>query len=142
MSLDQEKLECVHESGGRTLARCPACAASGHDRRGVHLILYPDGRFGCAAYPGDSEHRRIIWRLAGGANEWKIHDRLVRASGARGSSPISRTDRTSSVDSCSSARARGVTHTATYPSESSAQAHPTPSSTSASSSSPQRSCAL
>lgn len=47
-------------------ARCPACAEHGGDAHGErHLLIEPDGRFGCCANPGDSGHRRRIWRLAG-----------------------------------------------------------------------------
>ena len=30
-----------------------------------YLIIYPDGRYGCIANQGDSEHRKRIWQLAG-----------------------------------------------------------------------------
>lgn len=78
MSLDLEKLENVREREAKTIARCPACAVTGHDKRGEHLILYPDGRFGCVANSGDAEHRRVIWKLAGGATDSKIPVRPVR----------------------------------------------------------------
>ena len=70
MSLDLTKLESVHRfRSGAIQARCPACAADGRDRKGEHLRIYPDGRFGCAAHPSDSEHRRSIFRLAGGKRD-------------------------------------------------------------------------
>jgi hypothetical protein len=47
------------------LARCPACAEGGQDRRAAHLVIFPSGKFACAAHPGDGEHRRRIFALAG-----------------------------------------------------------------------------
>jgi hypothetical protein len=94
MALDLTKLESVRRVGDKTIARCPACAASGHDERGEHLVLYPDGRFGCAAQQGDAAHRRLIWKLAGGGIDAKASVRIVRGTGWRGSKPISRTLRT------------------------------------------------
>jgi hypothetical protein len=64
-TLDLGRLEKVRQMGGKILARCPACADEGHDRRGDHLVILPDGKFGCAAMPGDAEHRRRIFALAG-----------------------------------------------------------------------------
>jgi hypothetical protein len=84
VALDHSRLEHVHDSGSKKLARCPACAALGHDNRGLHLILYPDGRFGCAAYPADPEHRRLIWKLAGSATDSKTAVRPVREKIWRG----------------------------------------------------------
>ncbi len=78
MSLILEKLEGVRDRGAKIIARCPACAASGQDRRGEHLILYPDGRYGCVAFPGDSDHRRLIWRLAGNGTASDAPVRTVR----------------------------------------------------------------
>jgi hypothetical protein len=66
MSLELAKLEKVRElAGGIVQARCPACAEGGNDRAGVHLRIYPDGRFGCCVYPKDGEHRKRIFALAG-----------------------------------------------------------------------------
>lgn len=63
--LDLGRLEKLRESAGKLIARCPACAEHGGDRAGNHLVILPDGRFGCAAHSGDSEHRRRIFSLAG-----------------------------------------------------------------------------
>lgn len=69
MPLDISKLEHVKEKGGKTTAACPACRKEGHDRKGDHLVLYPDGRFGCVVYEGQSAesraHRKLIWEMAG-----------------------------------------------------------------------------
>jgi hypothetical protein len=66
MSLDPRKLEKLRElANGVMQARCPACAEGGRDRAGEHLRIYPDGRFGCAVYPKDREHRKRIFALAG-----------------------------------------------------------------------------
>ena len=66
MSLDAAKLEKARElAGGIVQARCPACAENGGDRRGEHLRVYPDGRFGCCVHPKDGQHRKRIFALAG-----------------------------------------------------------------------------
>lgn len=66
MPLDLARLEHVqHGAGGKVTARCPACAKNGKDRGGQHLVVFDDGRFGCAANPGDSDHRKQIYRLCG-----------------------------------------------------------------------------
>lgn len=64
--LDLARLEQVATlPNGDTKARCPACAEMGEDATGDHLLIKADGRFGCAKYQDDHEHRRAIWRLAG-----------------------------------------------------------------------------
>ena len=69
MSLDPSKLEnVVARPDGAMVARCPACAEERMDTKGEHLIVFKDGRFGCAVYPGDHEHRKLIWALAGGGD--------------------------------------------------------------------------
>lgn len=50
---------------GNTRARCPACAETGNDFKGEHLIIFPNGKYGCAVYPKDAEHRKSIFRLVG-----------------------------------------------------------------------------
>ena len=67
MSLISSKLTNVvpHPDGGGCIARCPACAAQGSDKTGNHLRVFADGRYGCCAFPGDAEHRKEIYRLAG-----------------------------------------------------------------------------
>lgn len=65
MALMLNKLERVRKRGQRVHARCPACAEAGGDTHGQHLAIDEQGRFGCAAHPGDNSHRRRIWELAG-----------------------------------------------------------------------------
>ena len=66
MSLDVAKLEKVRElAGGIIQAQCPACAEGGGDRKGEHLRIYPDGRYGCCVHPKDAEHRKRFFALAG-----------------------------------------------------------------------------
>ncbi len=67
MSLDLTKLQNLRQHGGITHARCPACAAEGHDRRGEHLFIAPGGRFGCVVNPGMAgrSHRKKIFELVG-----------------------------------------------------------------------------
>lgn len=70
MSLDIKRLEnVVRLPDGRIRARCPACAAAGGDNKGEHLMVFEDGRFGCAANMGDHVHRAKIFRLAGARAE-------------------------------------------------------------------------
>jgi hypothetical protein len=69
MALDVSLLTKVRTRGGRMIARCPACAESGGDRKGNHLFILEDGRFGCVNYAGDREHRRRIWELVGQEGE-------------------------------------------------------------------------
>jgi putative DNA primase/helicase len=66
-SLDFSRLENVKEHGGKTTARCPVCAGAGGDKEGNHLVVMPDGKFGCIAFPGDagSEHRKQIFAMSG-----------------------------------------------------------------------------
>src|SRR6266404_3571737 len=66
MSLDRSKLQKVRELGnGAWQAQCPACAESGQDRTGEHLRISPEGKFGCCVFPGEREHRKRIFSLAG-----------------------------------------------------------------------------
>ena len=67
-SLDLSRLQSVqHLDGGPVRAACPACRAAGEDHTGDHLLIESSGKFGCAKYPGDAEHRKRIWALAGSA---------------------------------------------------------------------------
>jgi len=66
MSLDRSKLQKLRELGnGSCQAQCPACAEAGQDRTGEHLRISPEGKFGCCVFPGDREHRRRVFALAG-----------------------------------------------------------------------------
>lgn len=65
MALDFQLLENVRRCPGGHRAACPACRSSGGDRTGNHLFIKEDGRFGCAAFAGDEDHRRIIHALVG-----------------------------------------------------------------------------
>jgi DNA polymerase-1 len=65
MSLIMGKLEGVEFRGDKFIAVCPACREQGADKSGDHLVVYPDGRFGCVVHPRDELHRRRIWWLAG-----------------------------------------------------------------------------
>lgn len=70
MSLDIARLEKVRQVGGKTIARCPACAEDGNDEKGEHLVIMQDGRFGCVAHPGAAgkSHRQRIFAMAGEAH--------------------------------------------------------------------------
>jgi hypothetical protein len=66
MSLNLSKLiHVVRLEGGGIRAQCPACAEAGHDKRGEHLFVFPDGGYGCCVHQGNHEHRRRIYALAG-----------------------------------------------------------------------------
>lgn len=69
MSLDLSRLENVRERGRKIIARCPACAIDGQDEKGEHLVIMPDGRFGCVIWPGTGgkAHRQKIHAIAGDA---------------------------------------------------------------------------
>ena len=67
MGLDISRLEKVKRRGSNTIARCPACAEAGNDRKGEHLFINDKGQFGCVLYPGPDgqAHRQRIFELAG-----------------------------------------------------------------------------
>jgi len=67
MTIDISKLENVKSKGEKTIARCPACAESGQDKKGNHLVINSNGKFACVMFPGSSghEHRKRIFRLTG-----------------------------------------------------------------------------
>lgn len=76
MSLNISLLKnVVRREDGSIVAQCPACAAQCEDQTGRnHLIVFPNGRYGCAIYPLDHEgfgseerkkHLRKIHQLVG-----------------------------------------------------------------------------
>ena len=67
MGLDLSRLEKVKRRGLNTIARCPACAESGGDHKGEHLLINDTGQFGCVLFPGQSgqQHRQRIFELVG-----------------------------------------------------------------------------
>lgn len=67
MSLDTDRLENVKYRGDTLIARCPACADENQDRKGEHLFINAQGRFGCVINPGPSGkiHRKRIFELVG-----------------------------------------------------------------------------
>jgi hypothetical protein len=80
MSLDVKRLAKVRElASGVVQAQCPACAEGGGDRKGEHLRVYPDGRYGCCVHPNDREHRRRIHALAGDKTRRVIKVRVAAA---------------------------------------------------------------
>jgi hypothetical protein len=83
VSLDLTKLQKVRElGGGGVQAQCPACAEAGQDRKGEHLRISPEGKFGCCVFPGDREHRSRIFALAGEHGPKAIKVRLAAAKTA------------------------------------------------------------
>lgn len=80
MSLDISKLQCLADAAdGGKQARCPACAELGHDRKGEHLRIYADGRFGCCVHPKDREHRKRIFALVGDSRPQVIRVKVANA---------------------------------------------------------------
>jgi hypothetical protein len=67
MSIDMSKLENIKSKGEKIIARCPACAETGQDKKGNHLIINNDGKFACVMFPGSSgyKHRKRIFQLTG-----------------------------------------------------------------------------
>lgn len=104
MSLDLSKLEKVRTKRGRTIARCPACALGGGDRKGVHLSILPDGRFTCVANQGASgaAHRREIFVLVGIKDGQAPPAVGVRVARPGRPGPIFRTGRTGNSNPCAS----------------------------------------
>lgn len=65
MSLDLNLLEDVRKDGEKLVARCPACAERGHDKKGDHLCIFPNGAFHCIAFSEDPGHNQRIFELVG-----------------------------------------------------------------------------
>lgn len=63
--LDLARLVKRKDRAGKIIAQCPACAENGGDSSGEHLVIYPDGKFGCAVNPRDHVHRQRIFKLIG-----------------------------------------------------------------------------
>lgn len=63
--IDVSKLANVVKKDGKTVARCPACAARGGDATGNNLVVFDDGKFGCVAAPKNKAHNRMILQLVG-----------------------------------------------------------------------------
>lgn len=63
--LDLAKMEKVRQQGTRILARCPACAELGEDRKGDNLTVFENGVYACAKRQGDREHGKRILQLVG-----------------------------------------------------------------------------
>jgi hypothetical protein len=81
MSLNVDRLErVVRLANGGVEARCPACAESGNDRKGEHLRISPEGKFGCCVFPGDRQHRKRIFALAGDHGPKEIKVRVAVAA--------------------------------------------------------------
>ena len=83
MSLNLNTLEKVRKlENGMVQARCPACAEGGNDRKGEHLRIMADGRFGCCVHPKDGDHRKRIFALAGEKSPGTFTVRVKVASAA------------------------------------------------------------
>src|SRR4051812_31685927 len=86
MSLDRTKLQKVCDlADGGLQAQCPACAETGQDRKGEHLRISPEGKFGCCVFAGDRKHRSRIFALAGESGPKVIQ---VRVASAKAAEPV------------------------------------------------------
>jgi len=72
----------VRLANGGVKARCPACAEGGSDRKGEHLRISPEGKFGCCVFPGDHDHRKRIFSLAGDHRPKEIKVRVAGGGAA------------------------------------------------------------
>jgi len=84
MGLDISRLEKVRQHGPNTIARCPACAEAGNDRKGEHLFINAKGQFGCVLNPGPegSTHRKRIFELVGiNGNDFEVRPAPPSATG-------------------------------------------------------------
>lgn len=83
MALNILELEKVKHRGASTIARCPACAENGRDRKGDHLFINNEGRFGCVLYPREEgiSHRKRIFELVGLKIEIPKTFKIRRAEG-------------------------------------------------------------
>jgi hypothetical protein len=114
MSLDLGKLENVRQRGKGFVARCPACAADGHDTAGDHLFINPGGAFGCVIHPGPDgrAHRSTIMRLAGdrAVRTLKCETPAVQAPPTVIAKDILRTHRTPILNPCAQETQKSSAH--------------------------------
>jgi hypothetical protein len=75
--LNLKKLKKVVQKDGKIEAQCPACAAAGADSTGNHLVVYPNGKYGCVANP-DDEHSKVIFKLVGQRDGAVSHQLAIR----------------------------------------------------------------
>jgi hypothetical protein len=84
--LDFSKIENLVDQGDRWIARCPACAESGRDKTGNHLVIFPTGQYGCVLFDRDDgiEHRKEIWELIGIKGKYKqvVSEEIIAAQKA------------------------------------------------------------
>jgi hypothetical protein len=82
MTLKLALLRKVKHRPGKIIAQCPACAETGGDTKGVHLVVFSNGKFGCTANPKGKAHRRRIAQLAGDPERtlrpWTLKLRLTQ----------------------------------------------------------------
>jgi hypothetical protein len=64
-SIDLALIPKRKERGGKIVGQCVECAANGEDGSGEHFVMLANGRWGCAKYSGDGEHRRAIFKRIG-----------------------------------------------------------------------------
>lgn len=62
--IDTLKIQNLKNLSGKIQGQCPVCFENGNDRSGEHLVLFPDGRFGCVI-DDSKEHRARILQLIG-----------------------------------------------------------------------------
>src|SRR5262249_38417494 len=120
MSLDRTRLQKVRDlANGGLQAQCPACAEVGQDRKGEHLRISPEGKFGCCVFPGDRKHRSRIFALTGEHGPKAIRVRVASAKTAEALQldllgRLGRVFSTSSESQVSDAVSSGTLGTPTY----------------------------
>lgn len=69
---EYEEMPDLGTGGTKLVGLCPACAEQGRDSNLRHLVIYPNGKFGCAAYPAlaietpaRAAHLQRVWQLVG-----------------------------------------------------------------------------
>lgn len=67
--INVNKIQNIKHLPGKIQGGCPCCAENGADKSQNHLIVFPDGKFGCVV-DDSKEHRQRILKLIGlGENE-------------------------------------------------------------------------
>jgi hypothetical protein len=91
-TIDVSKLQRIRFSNTKIIARCPACAELGRDRKGNNLAIFPNGAFHCQAFPGDREHNLRIVSISG-AQQRHLHSDWERNYWSRKAEKAKRAER-------------------------------------------------
>src|SRR5262245_44726557 len=88
--LDLSRIENLRERGDKWVGQCPACSEMGRDRKGEHLFVHKNGRFGCVQYPGNGGkgHRKRIAQLVGVPGSRRSQSRNKRVTDRNGANTL------------------------------------------------------